>query len=388
MSPRPSAALLAAALLAASPASAEPDLAAALQARFDGLREEMGFPGATLAVVLPSGEEHVLATGLADVVGEVAMRPFDRLMSGSIGKNFVAALALRLVEAGAIELDTPLIERMRGVDGFAAVPNAARITLRMLLEHTSGVPEWIDADVRARMQAEPTRAWTTGERLEALHGATPLFEAGAGFEYTDANYILAGIVIEAASGRTFESLVGELLEQQGLRDTEPSDELRLDGLVPGYSVALANYGLQDLAPEVDIGVRTARQVVTDHTHVFNPQVEWTGGGLVTTSADLARWAHRLFAGEVLAPESLATMTTNPRDLGYPGYEYAMGLEVSRSELGVGYGHSGFFPGYLSDVLHFPDHGFSIATQVNCDDYELANTRHILLAVGELLAATR
>jgi D-alanyl-D-alanine carboxypeptidase len=140
---------------------------------------------------------------------------------------------------------------------------------------------------------------------------------------------------------------------------------------------------------VALGERSARQVTTDQTLIFNPQVEWTGGGLVTRASDLARWVHLLFTERVMSRASLEQMTADPQSPGYPGYEYAMGLEVWRSEtLGTAYGQSGFFPGYNSDTLHFPDHGFSIAVQVNCDHPEIAQTRRILGEMGELLRAGR
>ncbi len=364
----------------------EPSLVAAVQERLDALAAEMGFPGATLAVVLADGDSFAIATGLGDVVGEIPMTPDDRLMSGSIGKSFVAALALRLAETGRLELDRPVFTWMGAVEGFDRVPNARAFTLRMLLNQTAGVPEWIDKDVRALLQAEPTRVWSRADRLAALDGAEPLFEAGTGFHYTDANYIVAGLAIETGAGNSYESLVRSMLKELQLDSTEPSDRLELAGLVPGYSFALGSYGLEELAPEVALGERTARQVATDQTLVLNPQIEWTGGGLVTTASDLARWVHLLFAGEVMSRAALEQMTADPRSLGYPGYEYAMGLEVWRSDsLGTAYGHSGFFPGYMSDTLHFPDHGFSIAVQINCDHPEIAATRRVLEAIGELLA---
>ncbi len=348
----------------------------------------MGFPGATLAVVLEDGSSFAIATGLSDVTRETPMAAESRLLAGSIGKSFVAALALRLAEAGRLELDRPVIEWMSGVEGFERVPNAHAFTLRMLLSQTAGVPEWISEDVRAKLRSEPERVWSRKDRLAALAGAEPLFAAGTAFHYTDANYILAGLAIEAKTGESYESLLGSMLEELGLGHTGPSDRLELRGLVPGYSFALGSYGLERLALEVDLGERVARQVTTGGRLVFNPQVEWTGGGLVTTASDLARWVHLLFAGEVMPPDSLRQMTADPHDVGYPGYAYAMGLEVWRSDsLGTAYGHSGFFPGYRSDAMHLPEHGFSLAVQVNCDHPEMADTRRLLAAIGELLAAT-
>jgi D-alanyl-D-alanine carboxypeptidase len=111
-----------------------------------------------------------------------------------------------------------------------------------------------------------------------------------------------------------------------------------------------------------------RKVLVDGKYVVNPQFEWTGGGLVTTSLDLARWAKMLYEGKVINAASLEKMlqpvdthTEKPNNFGY-----GLGVQVWESDAGVIYGHGGIFPGYQSQMEYLPGYKFSIALQVNTD----------------------
>ena len=98
---------------------------------------------------------------------------------------------------------------------------------------------------------------------------------------------------------------------------------------------------------------------------FNPKSEWTGGGVVSTAADLSRWGKLLYEGKAFAPALLPVMLKGvpAPELG-PDIAYGLGVILRDSELGPTYGHSGFFPGYRTQLLYFPNHRLAVAVQVN------------------------
>jgi D-alanyl-D-alanine carboxypeptidase len=109
-------------------------------------------------------------------------------------------------------------------------------------------------------------------------------------------------------------------------------------------------------------------VIVDGEFAINPQFEWTGGGIASTSEDLARWAKLLYEGNAFDESMLPVMLDGvPARLG-PNVQYGLGVIIRETPLGVSWGHSGFFPGYLTEMAYFPDHGIAVAVQVNSSDF--------------------
>jgi D-alanyl-D-alanine carboxypeptidase len=132
----------------------------------------------------------------------------------------------------------------------------------------------------------------------------------------------------------------------------PSDRPHIAGLSQGYAGPQNFFGGWDT------------MVGADGRLMFNPQMEWTGGGVATTALDLARWARALYAGDVLDAATRAEMLRGvPARLG-PNAAYGLGVILRPTPLGASYGHSGFFPGYVTDMMYFPEHRLAVAVQVN------------------------
>ena len=105
-------------------------------------------------------------------------------------------------------------------------------------------------------------------------------------------------------------------------------------------------------------------LLPDGRFAINPQFEWAGGGFASTAGDLARWARDLYTGKALSPTLLALMLEGvPARLG-PGSRYGLGVILSDSPAGPSQGHSGFFPGYLTEMAYFPNLNVAAALQVN------------------------
>lgn len=318
-----------------------------LQSKLDEFRVSSKFPGGSVGFVLPDGRSGSVSSGVADMETKRQLKTSDRLLAGSIGKTFVAAVTLLLVEEGKLNLDEKIERWLGNEKWFEQLPNAKDITLRMLLNHSSGVQNHVDNDSFIKALFKSSGKEIKYEELIAyVLNKKPLFAAGKGFHYSDTNYILVGLIIEKATGKTlYNEITGRILKP-----------LKLDRTIPSNSITL---------PEVANGYFQNKPVIVGGKFILNPQWEWAGGGFASTAEDLARWARRLYTGDVLQKKSLDEMlqsTTTEEGAGY-----GLGVEIVRSKWGKSYGHDGEFPGYLSDMRFFPKYKLAIALQINSDE---------------------
>ncbi|MFL6336829.1 MAG: serine hydrolase [Pyrinomonadaceae bacterium] len=321
----------------------------AVQTRLDESRAAWKFPGATAGFVLPDGHSASVATGLSDLEAKTPLRPTDRMPAGSVGKTFVAAVALQLVQEGKLSLDDKLEQLLGGEKWFARLPNSGALTLRMLLNHSSGIPNHVeDSGFLKALFHNSAREIGHEELLAYVLGKRPLFPAGKGYYYSDTNYILAGLAVEKATGRPLYELAAErILKPLRLDATTPSNASTLPGVANGYL--------------------KGKPVIVGGRFTFNPQWEWAGGGFASTAEDLARWAQALYGGKVLRPETLEEMQRGAAS--GEGQNYGLGTQIYQTGWGKAYGHDGEFPGYLSDVRYYPRLKISVAVQVNADESE-------------------
>lgn len=322
------------------------------------LRQSAEFPGATVGFVLPDGRSASVSVGLADVENKVALKPADRMLAGSIGKTFVAAVTLQLVGEGKLNLDEKIQRWLGGEAWFARVPNATDITLRMLMNHTAGLPEHVlDLKFITALRADPDKVWRPAELIAYILDKKPLFPAGQGWSYADTNYIFVGMIVERVTGKTLYSEVERrILRPLRLERTVPSDSRTIPGLISGYSVAGSPFAFEG-------------RTIIDGKFVLNPQFEWTGGGFASTAEDLARWASALYEGRAFKKELLDQMLAGveTKQGRGAGPKYGLAVQIRQTEWGVGYGHGGWFPGYLSEMEYFPAQRIAVAIQFNTDN---------------------
>jgi D-alanyl-D-alanine carboxypeptidase len=377
--------LLAAALVALtglSPMNAEEsdNLADRLAATLDAFRESHGFPGATAAIALPGGRIVTAATGLADVEAGRAMTPGTRMLAASIGKTFVAATVLALEGEGRLAQTDRLADHLAGRAWLADLPNGEAITLGHLLHHTAGLPDHphlpaFQQAAAARM-ARGAPAFTPEELVGFVLDAPPLFAPGESWAYSDTNYILLGLVIEEVTGRPYHDVVRDrFLAPLGLEGTVPSDRPDIPGLAVGYTIPANPFGL----PE-----RTADAA---GRLVWDPGVEWTGGGFASTSADLARWGQALFAGAAMdAPYLARLLDSVPVADETPQVRYGAGVAIyAETSRGPVWGHGGWIPAYVSSLRHYADHGVTVAFQINTDAGVVDDSSDLVPALEAALA---
>jgi D-alanyl-D-alanine carboxypeptidase len=336
--------------------SSQPTTAAlrdALQAKFEELHKGGTFPGGTAAVVLPTGSVIGLAVGLSDRTAKTPMKVTDRLLLGSVGKTYVSAVALQLVHEGKIGLHDPVAKYFGSEPWLKRIAYSDRMTVRQLMTHTSGLVRYeLNPKFTADLSANPDKVWSPEDRLAYLFDAQPPFAPGEGWEYSDTNYIVLGMIVERAGGAPYyDQLKARILRKHGLNDTIPVEGRTVPGLVQGYAGVNNPFGGSD-------------EMIRDGKFAVNPQFEWTGGGLAVTATDLARWAALLYQGKVIVPSLMDDLLDGvPAKLG-PETKYGLGVIIRPTQFGTTYGHSGFMPGYQTDVMYFPQLKLSIAVQVN------------------------
>jgi D-alanyl-D-alanine carboxypeptidase len=347
-----------------------------LQQVLDGsvARPEVMLPGAIAHYRSSGYRPWSGAAGLGEISRAAAMGPQDHFRAGSVLKTFLATVTLQHVEEGALSLDQKLPALLPDtVTGRIA--SADQISLRMLLDHTSGIPEWVTAEVEARVIADPGRIWTADEALEIAARRPPDHAPGASWKYSNTDYTLIGLVLDRVGGKSWRAQIRErVLDRLGLSSTslpEPGDRT-----IPGPYA----HGYQAL----DGAVR-------DLTCI-DPSMAGAAGGhaLVTTAQDLGRFLDALLAGELFAhPATLTAMTTMvdaPHESGLP-HRYGLGLEEFTLPGGATViGHAGSTGGYAVMMFRIPARDATLVTAVNTQDL-FANALQVFIPAVEVVVGS-
>lgn len=308
-----------------------------LQREVDAIRDT-GTVGVLADVRTPDSRQHARA-GTAEL-GTGRPVPWDgRFRIGSATKTFTATVVLQLVGEGRISLDDTVEHWLPGVvrgDGR----DGSRITVRQLLQHTGGIPE-VEGDIPALNSAagyasERFRTYTP-EELAALAMRNPSTAAPGTFSYSDTDYILLGMIIKRATGRSWAAEVNSrIIRPLRLADTSTPGA---SPYVPGpHAHAYSAFG-----------TGTAIDVTEINASAFD-----ASGSIISTAADLSRFFTALVGGRLLAPAQFDEMTTTvpAPDL---GADYGLGLgKFPLSCGGSYYTHPGGVSGYQTWVAVTPD----------------------------------
>ena len=354
------------------------DLRKEMEALLEDFRTTYGFPGATAAVVLPDGTLKVVAVGLSDVEHARPMTTNSRMLAASIGKSFWGALVLSLEAEGVLSRADRVSDHLGHLPWFSRVPNAADMTIGQLLSHAAGVPDHVHmdgvaSDLIALGQAE---TFDPADLVGFILDQPPAFEPGSGWAYSDTGYVLLGLAVKEATGRSVFDLANErFLQPLGLHQTSPSNGPAQAGLAVGYTTEANPF---DLPP---------RTMDDAGRLVWNPAIEWTGGGFTSTSGDLARWGQALFTGAAMdtlyLDDLLDGVSVSPDA---PGILYGAGVVIYRdTPAGPVYGHGGWIPGYVSSLRHYGDHRLTIAFQINTDVGVVDDSTDLVPALEAALA---
>jgi D-alanyl-D-alanine carboxypeptidase len=365
----PSAAPSNAAAVAPPPAPpVDPATAAALQKALEAARKAMVIPGIEATVILADGRTWTGVAGDAVAATHAKVTPQTPFPIASVTKTFTAALILRLAEQGRLTIDDPLARWMPDY------PNAAHITLRMLLTHTSGLADFFqNPKLDTALNKAKGRVWTPAEVLPFV--AKPAFAPGKGWGYSNTNYVLLGLVAERAGGAPWADQVREdFFVPLGLASTYVQG-VGTPSVPPAHSNQMfIGYGGKILPRDLSDG-----STIAPFTAVAT--AAYSAGSIASTTADLARWARALYGGDVLAPASLAEMLTFDPDITrYAALAY--GLGVSRVKVDgrfAAVGHTGALAGTRASIRWLPAQRVSVAVLFNRDLFTGDDATRFLIA---------
>lgn len=310
----------------------DPAIASALQEALDRSRLSVEAPGAVLGVTLADGQRWIGTSGDADAETKRAVVPEDPFRIGSITKTYGAVVVLQLVEEGRLGLDDPATTWLPWLGDD-------RITVRLLLEHRTGIVDYTDTGPFLAAFGQPA---THEEVVQMALGEGLDFTPGERHAYSNTNYYALALVVEAITGRDWHLSIRErLLDPLGLDDTwleGPED--RPSGTVEGY-----------------LGGNLA-------TDALDPAWTWASGGLVSTAADQLDWLDALLDGPILEPASRTLMlTARPLPDGtLPPYGLGVALRDD-TPCGPLVGHTGSTMGFQSDLFE-DDAGARLVALVN------------------------
>ncbi|MGW3771354.1 serine hydrolase domain-containing protein [Actinomadura verrucosospora] len=287
-----------------------------------------GGPGALLHLREQRGST-VLTSGVADVKSQAPVPRDSGFRIGSMTKPFVATVVLQLVGEHRVSLDAPVDRYLPGVLRGYGGPGR-KITVRRLLQHTSGVPDYLASLDPQEILKDPLAHHDTRDLVDLALARPPVFAPGTGWSYSNTDYLLAGMLIEKVTGHTWGEEVQErVIAPLGLRGTSvPGDASAIPGPHPrGY-------------------VRPGRDAPLVDLTAFNPSVAGASGGMISSGGDVDRFLGALVGGELLRPAQLREMMRT-RPTGAPdGRAYGLGLESRPLPCGGLYwGHGGDVFGY-------------------------------------------
>lgn len=331
----------------------------------------LGIPG--ISVAIGEGDRLVWTgtAGYSDVSRKIPVKPHDRFGVGSITKTFVARVILQLVEEGQLDLNKTPTDYL-DLEIIRRVPNADKASLRDLLNHQSGIPTWeFQPDWIRKGRGDQMKLgyiWEKTETLEyvAREGLTAQFKPGERYSYSNTNYTILGLVIEAVTGNSVAAEIRErILQPLHLEDTY----LESFEKIPGSYVHHYHYATPyfNKAAGVHRGFTQIRPYVVESTPA-NLSPEWAAGGMVSSASDLVRWSRAIRDNELLGPEMQKEVFTYypPEKIRSSRFKYMQGIMWIDDyyEDHAAFGHSGGTLGFTALMYWLEDIDITVVLLTN------------------------
>jgi D-alanyl-D-alanine carboxypeptidase len=335
-------AILAASVLpvaAEIPSTLAPELRQKIDRAARDVLTKTGVPSASVAIVKDGQIAYLEAYGDARLEPRTPARPEMRYSIGSISKQFTATAILLLQEQGKLSL-------LDKVSKF--IPDLTRaneVTIRQLLSHTSGYQDYWPQDYVPPLMLQPI----TATRILELWAHKPLdFDPGTRWQYSNTNFVIAGVIVEKASGvPLLDFLHQNIFDPLGMKSVTNTDQEKLGEFDPtGY----LRYALGPLRPSPKEGKGWL----------------FAAGELSMTAADLATWDISIINRKVLKPSSYREFETEILLENGAGTQYGLGVEVTLESGRRVLGHSGEVSGFTSQNTVFPDERVAIVVLTNQD----------------------
>ncbi|SEP80681.1 D-alanyl-D-alanine carboxypeptidase [Lentzea xinjiangensis] len=312
-----------------------------LQKQLDGLVQQHEFPAALGTVTEAGGRTSAYTSGTSEVGKRVPVPKNGRVRAGSNTKAFVAAVVMQLVGEGKVELDKPINHYLPG-----AIKDD-RITVRQLLNHTSGLANYTGHLGLERFEELRHRYFEPRELLDVANAHPVTNQPGEKFKYSNTNYVLLGLLVQKTTGRPIaENVEQRIIRKLGLEDT--------------YWPGVGEQGIRGKHPH---GYAMTGNGIEDVTEL-DPSWGWAAGQLVSSTKDLNSFYRALLKGDLVQKAQLEEMkkTVDTKGEMWPGAEYGLGIASSPLTCGGRYwGHGGDIHGYETRGGVAPDgRAFSVA----------------------------
>ena len=294
-------------------------------------------PGVLVGVWDGSGHRLILPVGFADIKNRRPMSPADHFRIGSNTKTFVVGVILQLVDEGKLSLDDPLSKFSLGV----AVPNAGKITVRQLCDMRSGLFEAYDVPELASTNLKPDSIWDPKKIITWAVRQKPYFPPNGGYHYSNTNYLLLGLIVEAVTKDTVGNQIRKrLLEPLGLSQTSYPDTMSMpDPWAHGYALD-KNRNWEDVSNTIPVTLMGS------------------AGAMISDMDDMRHWMTAYVSGKVSRPATHAALL-HCIWTGEGNLSFGLGLGCSAGW----YGYTGGLPGYNTADYYFPKTGEFIVAWV-------------------------
>lgn len=311
-----------------------------LDVAIDQVMSTASIPGAIVGVWGPQGQ-YVRAAGVADKATGAPISADFYSRIGSVTKTFTVTAVLQLVDEGKVGLDDPIAKYVDGV------PSGDQITLRQLADMRSGLCNYTATDsFREALFADPHRDFSPQELLGYAFAREAVFPPGQGFDYSNTNTILLGLVVEKVSGQSLPNYIaGHILNPLGMSRTSfPTTTGFPQPHAVGYTRHTAD-GTEATATD------------------WNPSWAWSAGAMISTLDDLRVWARAAATGTLLSPAMQRQRLPTANETSMPiQFGYGLGL----FNLAGWIGHSGSVPGYQAIAVYLPEEQLTLVILTNTD----------------------
>jgi len=335
-----------------------------------------GVVGLLMSVYQPSSGMWVGASGQADLHNAVDMSSCNITRVGSTVKMFTAVTMLILQEEGKLDLDDHISDYLEG-DVIDKIENADQATIRQLLQHSSGIYNYIqNLEFQTASTNDLIREWKPEDLLEYAYNKSAYFIPGEDVEYSNTNYILLGMLIDKIEGKPFYDVFEEKLFQPlGLTQTQFAAEDPVpDGIVRGYIDLYSN--LQ----------------VLESTYFSGWDYYTADGGLISNTYDMNFFFQALMNGQIIKASSLSEMldwkTPKEQDPEFFEIQYGLGIFTMQTDQGLAYFHSGDAIGYYANMIYFPDDSTTIVYASNSNYGKIDQYISTQSAISKILEAVK
>jgi D-alanyl-D-alanine carboxypeptidase len=336
-----------------APAELTPQLSAELTAKLAQLRTKSGIPGIQAAIIFPDGHSWRAHAGFENYAARMPVKNTTPFPVASVSKTFLATLVVQLADDGRFSLDNPLKQYL------PAANVDTRVTIRELLDHTSGVYDFFsNSAIDAALLACRTCIWTPQKSLSYVK--KPYFTPGKGWAYSNTNYVLLGQLVEAVVGQPYASQLRQrYFDPLGLISTFVQvDEQAPYPVTHSYKFSSSSIHATPQSLWDGTGVSPFRSLAT---------AAGSAGAIASTARDLAVWARALYSGHVLSGQGSKAMLDFSQTMSvHAAIPYGLGVQEFTVVGRTAYGHGGRLLGARSAIRYIPTENLTIAVVMNTD----------------------